>query len=101
MIRYSRRRRRELSIGDYNYLLGSAERVDLDATPHRSAERARRNVVACLLAALCGALLASAIWFGCVALRTPSALSDQRANVETTTEASSLGESAARASAPL
>jgi hypothetical protein len=92
MIRYSPRRRRELSIDDYHWLLDSAERLDLDAMPHRDAERAGRNVLAWMLAALCCLLLAGAIWLGCVALRAPSALSDQRAHVEATAEASSLAQ---------
>jgi hypothetical protein len=74
MISYGRSRRREVSISDYSYLLDLAERVDV-APVHiaEPAEHAGRDVLACVLAVLCCALLAGAIWFGYFALPAPPA----------------------------
>jgi|GEM_PF-5842507 len=74
MISYDRRRRREVSISDYSYLLDLAERVDVGPMQvPEPAEDAGRDVLACVLAVLCCALLAGAVWFGYFALPAPPA----------------------------
>jgi hypothetical protein len=72
MVGYGPRRRREVSISDYSFLLDAAERVDVGAVRiPEPAEHAGRDVVACLLAVLCCALLGGAIWFAYFALSAP------------------------------
>jgi hypothetical protein len=72
IVGYGPRRRREVSISDYGYLLDAAERVDAGAVRiPEPAEHARRDVIACVLAVLCCALLGGAIWFAYFAVPAP------------------------------
>jgi hypothetical protein len=74
MVGYGRRRRREVSISDYSYLLDAAERVEVGPVQiPEPAEHAWRDVLACVLAVLCCALLAGAIWFAYFGLQAPPA----------------------------